>query len=139
MKKNIGIVLLTLSNILSTLTVFAIAGLLAQLNTLALENAASSTNWDTPINLVTILFEVVKWFGFYQVIFKKSLTWIKIYIVLALVLVLTSAALLFPLLATVFYILALFLLFLVLLLIILYATSIVLLFSSIMKPAEIHI
>lgn len=130
MKKNIGIVLLTLSNILSSLTVFATAGLLAYLNTLALENAASSTNWDTPINLITVLFEVVKWFGFYQVVFKKSLTWIKIYIVLALVLVLTSSAVLLPLLATVFSIPAIFLLFLVLLLIILYAASIALLFSS---------
>ena len=130
MKNIIGTVLLTLSNILSTLTIVAIAGLLAYLNTLALENAANSINWDTPIKLITVLFEVVKWFGFYQVVFKKSLAWIKIYSVLVMVLVLASAAVLLPLLATVFSIPSIFLLFLLLLLIVLYAISIALLFSS---------
>lgn len=130
MKKNIGTILLTLSNIIFTLSFISVAFLLTDIYTTALKKTVSSTVWTNPTFWLSFLLIIAVWFGFYQVIFKNSLIWLYFYIFLVLVLVLMSGFVFLPLLVTVYSIIAIFFLLLSLLLIILYTISVGFLFVA---------
>jgi len=84
MKKTTGTILLVISNILSTGTLIVISYGLIRLSAIEIEGAPPSYAGAIQIILLILLFELVKWFSFYQIIYKNKTFYLIPYLLLSI-------------------------------------------------------
>lgn len=84
MKKTTGTILLMISNILSTGTLIVISYGLIRLSTIEIEGAPPSYTEAIQIILIALVFEAVKWFSFYQVVYKNKIFYLVPYLLLSI-------------------------------------------------------
>lgn len=84
MKKTTGTILLMISNILLTGTLIVISYGLIRLSAIEIEGAPPSYTGAIQVLVLISLFELVKWFSFYQVVYKNKSFYLIPYLLLSI-------------------------------------------------------
>ncbi|MEG0475068.1 MAG: hypothetical protein RR548_05150 [Carnobacterium sp.] len=111
MKKTTGTILLMISNILSTGTLIVISYGLVRLSTIEIAGAPPSYTEAIQIIFIALMFEAVKWFSFYQVVYKNKTFYLVPYLLLSILLATAGFRQLLALLLGILYFISTVLLF----------------------------
>ncbi|WP_313467159.1 hypothetical protein [Carnobacterium sp.] len=111
MKKTYGTILLIISNVLSSgIAVFISFGIFS-LSSIEIEGKPPSYTGAIQIALVILVVELVKWFSFYQVVYKNKTPYLVVYLLISMLLMTAGFKQLMALLLGVFYFVSIVLLF----------------------------